>query len=142
MEILQLELERVIGLTAATPSGLACNGISEELAYVAGCVVVIYNVKINCQTHFLTTHGSPKPFLCVAFSNQGGKFIAAGEVISSNDSFHSILAVILAKKFVLFKLSKLLGVLHAHDPLAQDNLFMSSLHILLTNCSQGTNQQL
>jgi hypothetical protein len=81
MNFLQLELERVIGLTTATPSGLTCNGVSEELAYISGCVIVIYNVRTNCQTHFLTANGSPKPFSCVAFSTQGGKFIAAGEVI-------------------------------------------------------------
>lgn len=75
----KLELERIIGLTTSTPSGLACNGTNEELAYLAGCVVVIYNVRTNCQTHFLMARGSPKPFSCVAFSSQGGKFIAAGE---------------------------------------------------------------
>ncbi|KAG0610533.1 hypothetical protein M758_7G073100 [Ceratodon purpureus] len=75
----KLELERVIGLTTATPSGLACNGVSEEIAYIAGCVIVIYNVRTNSQTHFLTAQGSPKPFSCVAFSSQGGKYIAAGE---------------------------------------------------------------
>lgn len=69
-------------MTTSTPSGLACNGIGEELAYIAGCVVVIYNVRDNCQTHFLTGDGGSKPFSCVAFSSQGGKFIAAGEVFS------------------------------------------------------------
>lgn len=83
LKYLQLELERIIGLTTATPSGLTCNGVNEELAYVAGCVVVIYNVKTNCQTHFLMARGNPKPFSCVAFSSQGGKYIAAGEVPSS-----------------------------------------------------------
>lgn len=82
LKYLQLELERIIGLTTATPSGLTCNGVNEELAYVAGCVVVIYNVKTNCQTHFLMARGNPKPFSCVAFSSQGGKYIAAGEVLS------------------------------------------------------------
>jgi len=86
MQLLQLELERVIGLTTATPSGLTCNGVSEEIAYIAGCVIVIYNVRNNCQTHFLSGHGSSKPFSCVAFSSQGGKFIAAGEVFSCTGS--------------------------------------------------------
>lgn len=75
----KLELERVIGLTTANPNGLACNGVNEELAYIAGCVIVVYNARTNCQTRFLTAHGNPKPFSCVAFSSHGGKFIAAGE---------------------------------------------------------------
>jgi hypothetical protein len=82
---LQLELERIIGLTTATPNGLACNGVNEELAYIAGCVIVIYNARTNGQTHFFTARGSSKPFSCVAFSSQGGTFIAAGEVFSSID---------------------------------------------------------
>lgn len=75
---MQLELERVIGLTTTTAAGLACNG--EELAYLAGCVVVVYNVRTNCQTHFLVAPRGPKAFACVAYSGQGGKFVAAGEV--------------------------------------------------------------
>lgn len=75
---MQLELERVIGLTTITAAGLACNG--EELAYLAGCVVVVYNVRTNCQTNFLMAPRGPKSFACVAYSGQGGKFVAAGEV--------------------------------------------------------------
>lgn len=78
MTFMQLELERVIGLTTTTAAGLACNG--EELAYLAGCVVVVYNVRTNCQTHFLVAPRGPKAFACVAYSGQGGKFVAAGEV--------------------------------------------------------------
>lgn len=80
MGCMQLELERVIGLTTTTANGLACNTGSDELAYLAGCVVVVYNVKTNSQTHFLTAPRSPKAFACVAYSAHGGKFIAAGEV--------------------------------------------------------------
>jgi hypothetical protein len=79
--VVQLELERVIGLTTTSPNGLACNTSTGDLAYLAGCVVVVYNVKANCQTHFLTASKTPKAFACVAYSNQGGKFLAAGEVI-------------------------------------------------------------
>jgi WD40 repeat protein len=77
--VVQLELERVIGLTTTSPNGLACNTSTGDLAYLAGCVVVVYNVKANCQTHFLTASKTPKAFACVAYSNQGGKFLAAGE---------------------------------------------------------------
>ncbi len=79
--VVQLELERVIGLTTTSPNGLACNTSTGDLAYLAGCVVVVYNVKANCQTRFLTASKTPKAFACVAYSNQGGKFLAAGEVI-------------------------------------------------------------
>lgn len=78
--LVQLELEKVIGLTTTTANGLACNGVSDELAYLAGCVIVVYNARTNCQTRFLTAPRSSKAFACVAYSSQGGKFLAAGEV--------------------------------------------------------------
>lgn len=87
MGCMQLELERVIGLTTTTANGLACNTASDELAYLAGCVVVVFNAKTNSQTHFLTAPRSPKAFACVAYSAHGGKFIAAGEVCHT-DTFN------------------------------------------------------
>lgn len=78
--LLQLELERVIGLTSTSASGLSCNATTGELAYLAGAVVVIYNVKTNCQTRFLMAPKSAKAFTCIAYSGQGGRLLAAGEV--------------------------------------------------------------
>ncbi|XP_073388817.1 uncharacterized protein [Physcomitrium patens] len=75
----KLELERVIGLTTASQSGLSCNATTGELAYLAGAVVVIYNVKANSQTQFLVAPKTAKAFSCVAYSGQGGRFLAAGE---------------------------------------------------------------
>jgi hypothetical protein len=77
---LQLELERVIGLTSTSASGLSCNADTGELAYLAGAVVVVYNVNINCQTRFLMAPKSAKAFTCIAYSSQGGRLLAAGEV--------------------------------------------------------------
>lgn len=83
LPLLQLELERVIGLTTTSPSGLSCNPTTGELAYLAGAVVVIYNVKANSQTQFLVAPRTAKAFSCIAYSSQGGKFLAAGEVFFS-----------------------------------------------------------
>jgi len=77
---LQLELERVIGLTSTLASALSCNPTTGEIAYLAGAVVVIYNVKTNCQTRFLMAPKSAKAFTCIAYSCQGGRLLAAGEV--------------------------------------------------------------
>ncbi|KAG0620057.1 hypothetical protein M758_4G185700 [Ceratodon purpureus] len=75
----KLELERVIGLTTTSASGLSCNPSTGELAYLAGAVVVVYNVKTNCQTRFLMAPKSVKAFTCIAYSGQGGRLLAAGE---------------------------------------------------------------
>jgi hypothetical protein len=78
--VLQLELEKVFGLTTASANALSCNVVTGDLAYLAGCVVVVYNVKANCQTRFLMAPKSSKAFSCTGYSCQGGRFLAAGEV--------------------------------------------------------------
>ncbi|KAG6549127.1 hypothetical protein Mapa_009353 [Marchantia paleacea] len=78
-EASKLDLERVIGLTTSNANGLASNPATGDIAYIAGCVVVVYNVKTNSQIKFLTSTKSQKAFSCVAYSYSGGKFIAAGE---------------------------------------------------------------
>lgn len=80
ISLLQLELERVIGLTSTSASGLSCNPATGDLAYLAGAVVVVYNVKTNCQSRFLMAPKSAKAFSCIAYSGQGGRLLAAGEV--------------------------------------------------------------
>lgn len=92
--VLQLELEKVIGLTTSSANGLSCNVATGDLAYLAGCVVVIYNVKANCQTRFLMAPKSPKAFSCVSYSSQGGKFIAAGEVFRQLNTLNKLLELI------------------------------------------------
>ncbi|KAL2652337.1 hypothetical protein R1flu_020465 [Riccia fluitans] len=75
----KLELERVIGLTTSNANGLASNPATGDIIYLAGCVVVVYNVRSNSQTRFLTASKNQKAFSCVACSYYEGKYIAAGE---------------------------------------------------------------
>lgn len=79
-EKLQLILEEIIGLTTKNANGLASNISTASCAYVAGCVVVVYNVDSGKQSHLMVSHRTPKPLRCVAVS-QDGRFIAAGEVL-------------------------------------------------------------
>lgn len=41
-----LALEKVIGLTTSHNSGLSSHSFSGEVAYAAGCVVVLYHPKV------------------------------------------------------------------------------------------------
>ncbi|KAL3677463.1 hypothetical protein R1sor_027411 [Riccia sorocarpa] len=78
-EASKLELERVIGLTTTNANGLASIPATGDIVYLAGCVVVVYNVNSNSQTKFLTAPKNQKAFSCVTCSYSGGKYIAAGE---------------------------------------------------------------
>ncbi|XP_042653178.1 WD repeat-containing protein 62 isoform X2 [Tyto alba] len=69
-------LEKVLGITAQTSSGLACDPATGLLAYPAGCVVVILNPRENTQRHILNT--SRKTLSALAFSPDG-KLIVTGE---------------------------------------------------------------
>ncbi|XP_075581512.1 WD repeat-containing protein 62 [Pelecanus crispus] len=69
-------LEKVLGVTAQTGSGLACDPATGLLAYPAGCVVVILNPQENTQRHILNT--SRKTLSALAFSPDG-KLIVTGE---------------------------------------------------------------
>ncbi|KAM9259194.1 WD repeat-containing protein 62 [Morus bassanus] len=69
-------LEKVLGITAQTSSGLACDPATGLLAYPAGCVVVILNPRENTQRHILNT--SRKTLSTLAFSPDG-KLIVTGE---------------------------------------------------------------
>jgi WD40 repeat protein len=72
----QLALERAIGLTAVHNAEIAVSPVSNVIAYPAGSVVVIYNIKSNKQVHFLTASSK---VTAVAFS-PCGKFVAVGEL--------------------------------------------------------------
>ncbi|KAG2173149.1 hypothetical protein INT43_004522 [Umbelopsis isabellina] len=52
-EIPMLKLERIIGLTSSTNNMVATDPTSEQIAYAAGAVVVIYNYRRNKQVGFL-----------------------------------------------------------------------------------------
>ncbi|XP_031276141.1 mitogen-activated protein kinase-binding protein 1 [Pistacia vera] len=74
----KLILEEIIGLTTKNCNGLASNTSTTKCAYVAGCVVVVYDVDAGTQSHLMVSHRMPKPLSCVAMSRDG-RFIAAAE---------------------------------------------------------------
>ncbi|GAY50694.1 hypothetical protein CUMW_128700, partial [Citrus unshiu] len=51
---------------------------SSKCAYVAGCVLVVYDVDSSTQSHLMVSHRMPKPLCCVAMSRDG-RYVAAGE---------------------------------------------------------------
>lgn len=73
-------LEEIIGLTTKNSNGLASNASKSTFAYLAGSVVIVYNVNFGTQSHLMVSHRPPKRLSCVAFS-QDGRFVAAGEVL-------------------------------------------------------------
>ncbi|XP_054779617.1 uncharacterized protein LOC129287476 isoform X2 [Prosopis cineraria] len=74
----KLVLEEIIGLTTKDSNGLASNISTSTIAYLAGSVVVVYNVNLGTQSPLMVSHRPPKRLSCVALS-QDGHFIAAGE---------------------------------------------------------------
>uniref|UniRef100_H3HBI1 Anaphase-promoting complex subunit 4 WD40 domain-containing protein n=1 Tax=Phytophthora ramorum TaxID=164328 RepID=H3HBI1_PHYRM len=71
----RLILERVLGLTALSNAMVAVNPVSGELAYAAGCIVVIYNLRRNKQVRYYRVD---KTVACLCFS-PNGQFLAIGE---------------------------------------------------------------
>ncbi|KAF4086104.1 hypothetical protein AMELA_G00102950 [Ameiurus melas] len=69
-------LEKVLGITTTSNSGLACDPNTSTVAYPAGCVIVLLNPKTNKQSHIFNT--SRKTFSALAFS-QNGKYLVTGE---------------------------------------------------------------
>ncbi|XP_020885929.1 mitogen-activated protein kinase-binding protein 1 [Arabidopsis lyrata subsp. lyrata] len=74
----KLILQEIIGLTTTNANGLASVTCSSKCVYLAGCVVVVYDVGSFTQSHLVVSHRMPKPLSCVAVS-QNGRFVAAGE---------------------------------------------------------------
>ncbi|KAL1193838.1 Cilia- and flagella-associated protein 52 [Cardamine amara subsp. amara] len=74
----KLILQEIIGLTTKNANGLASVTCSSKSVYLAGCVVVVYDVDSCTQSHLVVSHRMPKPLSCVAVS-QNGRFVAAGE---------------------------------------------------------------
>ncbi|KAH0943988.1 hypothetical protein HID58_003625, partial [Brassica napus] len=77
----KLILQEIIGLTTKNANGLASASCSSKCVYLAGCVVVVYDVDACTQSHLVVSHRVPKTLSCVAVSHNG-RFVAAGE--SSN----------------------------------------------------------
>ncbi|CAK9154468.1 unnamed protein product [Ilex paraguariensis] len=74
----KLILEEIIGLTTKNANGLASSISNSNVVYIAGCVVVVYNVDSGTHSYLMVSNRTPKPLSCVAVS-QDGNFIAAGE---------------------------------------------------------------
>ncbi|XP_010464545.1 PREDICTED: mitogen-activated protein kinase-binding protein 1-like isoform X2 [Camelina sativa] len=74
----KLILQEIIGLTTKNANGLASVTCSSKCVYLAGCVVVVYDVDSFTQSHLVVSHRMPKPLSCVAVS-LNGRFVAAGE---------------------------------------------------------------
>ncbi|KAA8518995.1 hypothetical protein F0562_016231 [Nyssa sinensis] len=74
----KLILEEIIGLTTKNANGLASSNSKANCVYLAGCVVVVYNIDSGTQSHLIVSNRMPKPLSCVAIS-QDGSFVAAGE---------------------------------------------------------------
>ena len=81
-----MELAHTIGLTATATGSIACSPASGNIAYPAGCMVVVYNF-LRDQQQYLSTKGVQKAIACVAFPagrssgiGSGSAYIAAGEV--------------------------------------------------------------
>jgi WD40 repeat protein len=96
----RVSLERVIGNTVVRSASLAANPAADELAYISGCVVVVYTPRSGRQTRFLSANpallapvpaepSSPtstalppnsrlRALSCVAYG-PSGRHVAAGE---------------------------------------------------------------
>ncbi|XP_076306142.1 mitogen-activated protein kinase-binding protein 1-like isoform X3 [Tachypleus tridentatus] len=72
----QVKLECVLGLTVSSNAALDCGPQQNVVAYPAGCVVVLYNVRKNKQNHILSS--SKKTITSLAFS-WDGRYLATGE---------------------------------------------------------------
>lgn len=75
----QLILVEIIGLTTKNGNGLSSSVSSSMCAYIAGCVVVLYDVVSGTQSHLMAPNRVLKPLSCVALSRDAS-IVAAGEV--------------------------------------------------------------
>ncbi|XP_054462647.1 WD repeat-containing protein 62 isoform X2 [Anoplopoma fimbria] len=72
----RVTLEKVLGISTTSSSGLTSDPRSGLIAYPAGCVIVLLHPKKNKQSHIINT--SRKPFSALAFSHDG-KHLVTGE---------------------------------------------------------------
>ncbi|XP_042204556.1 mitogen-activated protein kinase-binding protein 1-like isoform X9 [Homarus americanus] len=72
----KVKLERVLGLTVPSNAALDCDPHTGQVAYPAGCTVVLLNSRKNRQLH--VQNASRKTITCVAFS-PCGRYLATGE---------------------------------------------------------------
>ncbi|XP_054650919.1 WD repeat-containing protein 62 [Dunckerocampus dactyliophorus] len=72
----RVRLEKVLGISTVSSSGVTSDPNSGLVAYPAGCVVVLLHPQTNKQSHIINT--SRKPFSALAFSHDG-KHLVTGE---------------------------------------------------------------
>ena len=70
-----LRLEKVIGITAHNNAAVDINPSNDDVAYPAGCIVVIYSFKKNKQRAYMRTS---KPVSCLKYAPDG-QLLAIGE---------------------------------------------------------------
>eukprot|EP00761_Pharyngomonas_kirbyi_P000005 gb/GECH01000005.1/.p1 GENE.gb/GECH01000005.1/~~gb/GECH01000005.1/.p1 ORF type:complete len:1562 (+),score=403.91 gb/GECH01000005.1/:1-4686(+) len=75
----KVTLEKIIGNSISSNSCISVHPETGDIAYPAGCVIVVYNPKKNKQTRFfLRGDKEHKTISCLDFS-ANGKFLVAGE---------------------------------------------------------------
>ncbi|XP_072157610.1 mitogen-activated protein kinase-binding protein 1, partial [Bemisia tabaci] len=74
--LLQIKLEKVLGLTVSSNAALDCDPNTGHIVYPAGCTVVIFNQFRGKQHHLL--NAQRKTVTCVDYSSDG-KFLVTGE---------------------------------------------------------------
>ncbi len=75
----RVTLEKVIGLNVHDNFSVSINQKTGEVAYIAGCIVVVYDPKTNKQTQFLSNDTAIKTSITSVAFSENGKYIAAGE---------------------------------------------------------------
>ena len=86
LSLFKLKLEKVLGFTVVSNNCLdqSCDG---KIAYLAGCVVVIYDSSKKLQDFIISS--ARKVLTSVAFSCDG-KLIATGEVYSDINKVNTL----------------------------------------------------
>uniref|UniRef100_A0A3B4TSM8 Uncharacterized protein n=1 Tax=Seriola dumerili TaxID=41447 RepID=A0A3B4TSM8_SERDU len=84
----QVSLEKVLGITTASSSGLTCDPNSGLIAYPAGCVIVLLHPKRNKQSHIINSSSFQLQSVrstshkygvsCVAFSTNSCYIVSVG----------------------------------------------------------------
>merc|ERR1712223_1853055 len=67
--VINVKLERILGLTVPNNAGLASAPSRGIVAYPAGCTVVLYYTRKNKQSHII--NASRKTITSLAFSEDG-----------------------------------------------------------------------
>ncbi|KAG0046358.1 mitogen-activated protein kinase binding protein 1 [Gryganskiella cystojenkinii] len=91
-----LKLDRVLGLTSSKPMALSVNSGHDLVAYAAGCVVVLYNHKLDKQVALLCSSTLKKPSSeshASSSSGSGPSSLLSGGAGSNNNSAHGLSSV-------------------------------------------------